>query len=131
MFVDRLSNQEKQYLLTLLINIAEADGNICPDERDFVAGYAAENDIPFDLDSPRGSLLETCAKITAYSAKIVTLQELVKIAICDGHYSGAERAGIAAIARLLELGEEKVLEIEQWVGEGHAWLNRGESLLAA
>jgi len=128
MFVELLDKNEKNALVQLIVSIAKADGNVSQEEIDFLKQYATENDVVVDLNKEI-NLTEACSSITSYEGKIVAIQEIVKIALSDGHYDESERRGAAAIAEMLHLTSDKFLEIENWVVEGQKWLVTGEELL--
>jgi uncharacterized tellurite resistance protein B-like protein len=129
MFVEILSLTEKEALMQLLACVAQADGKITEEEERFLAGYADEHCITVDLGK-RYEIRETCSKIASPQGKVVALQELIKLALADGHYDTAEQTGVQAIADQLAVSSQKVQEIEEWVIEGQRWIHRGEQMVA-
>lgn len=129
MFINQLSNTEKKALMSLLVDISKADGNLSDAEIDFLNAYASENDIELNI-SNTPSIAEACGEINSHKGKVVAIQEIVKLAIVDGHYDESERAGAIAISQLLHLPISKFEEIEAWVLDGEHWVNRGVQLLA-
>ena len=111
-----------------MIVIAKADGEVTPDEKVFLDTHANEYGVQLDLEAPV-SLESACAAISSYKGKIVTIQELVKLALVDGDYHQEERQGAITISRTLQLPDEKFQEVESWVLDGHSWVNRGLDLL--
>ena len=128
MFTELLSVEEKMALLKLITGIAKADGEITKEEADFLSVYASEIGVSVDLDSDF-SIEDTCALLCSYKAKIITMQEIIKMALVDGNYDEQERNGALIISQTLGIPLEKFLEIENWVIEGHNWVARGEKLL--
>lgn len=130
MFVDILSNEEKTGLFELLVAIAQADGDISKEENKFLRNYATENNINHDIHDTI-NLAESCSLIKTPKAKIIALQEVIKIALSDGHYDNEERKGALAISNILSLAPEKFYEIENWVIEGQSWVKKGEKIVAS
>ena len=128
MFVELLDKNEKNALVQLIVSIAKADGNVSQEEVDFLTAYANENDVVVDLNKEI-DLTAACSAINSYEGSVVAIQEIVKMALSDGHYDESERRGAAAIAEMLNLTSDKFLEIENWVVDGQKWLVRGEELL--
>ncbi|MFS1418969.1 TerB family tellurite resistance protein [Vibrio splendidus] len=129
MFINQLSNTEKKALMSLLVDISKADGNLSDAEIDFLNAYASENDIELNI-SNTASIAEACGEINSQKGKVVAIQEIVKLAIVDGQYDESERTGAIAISQLLQLPISKFEEIEAWVLDGEHWVNRGIQLLA-
>ena len=128
MFVDLLEQKEKDALMMLLVNIAKADGNIDESEMTFLLKYANEHGVKLDLEKNM-SINDVCQKISSHKAKVVTMQEIVKLALVDGNYDDAEKAGAKAIAEMLNIDSEKFKEIEKWVLDGQQWVQQGYEML--
>ena len=128
MFVNILSSEEKKVLFQLLLAIAKADGSLPKEEIDYLSAYAAEYSIDFDLNM-EPDLEQACSQLRSFKSKVVAIQEIVKIALVDGHYDDAEKKGALMIANLLQLSTEKFEEIESWVIEGQKWVLKGEEML--
>ena len=128
MFVDLLEHKEKDALMMLLVDIAKADGSIDESEMDFLAKYANEHGVELDLKKSV-SISDACRQISSQKAKVVTIQEIVKLAIVDGYYGDAEKAGAMAIAEMLGIENDKFEEIEKWVLDGQRWVQQGVQML--
>lgn len=128
MFVDLLEQKEKDALMMLLVDIAKADGTIDDSEMDFLSKYANEHGIDLNLENNM-SITDACHQISSHKAKVVAMQEIVKLAIVDGNYDDAEKAGAKAIAEMLNIESEKFKEIEKWVLDGQQWVQRGVEML--
>ncbi|WP_220769229.1 TerB family tellurite resistance protein [Shewanella sp. MBTL60-007] len=129
MFINQLSKNEKQALMSLLVDISKADGNLADSEINFLTAYAEENNIELNL-SETPSISEVCNKIESKKGKVVAIQEIIKLAIVDGNYDDSERSGAMTISELLKLPLSKFEEIESWVLDGEHWVNRGIQMLA-
>lgn len=128
MFVDQLIEEEKKALMALLIDISKADGNLAEQEIEFLSAYSAENGIALNLDQDI-SLPNACGLIESNKGKIVAIQEIVKLAIVDGHYDEAERKGALAIAEMLGIPLAKFQEVEKWVLDGQQWVSQGVQMI--
>lgn len=128
MFVELLEDSEKQALMSLLVNIAKADGNIDKSEIDFLSKYADDYNLTLDLEKEI-SISDACSRINSQKAKIVTIQEIVKLAIVDGNYDDAERKGVMVISEMLNIVVSKFEEIEKWVLDGQKWVAQGVQML--
>ena len=128
MFVDQLEVEEIKALMLLLVDIAKADSELDEAETDFLSAYAAENQVELDLEKEI-SLVDACKLFTTRKGKIVALQEIVKLAIVNGHYDQAERQGVAAIAEMLSIESKKVEEVEEWVVAGQQWVSQGYQII--
>ena len=128
MFVDILTYEEKEALFQLIASIAKADDNFTEEETDYLSIYAQDNGVIFDINSDINTE-QACSKLQSHNAKTVAIQEIIRIAVVDGHYDDSERLAIVAIADLLEMDLDKFEEIENWVIEGQNWVERGENML--
>lgn len=129
MFIDILDNSEKNALMSLLVSISKADGEVSAEEEQFLVSYASENGVELDMTCNK-SIEDLCSQIQSNQGKVVTVQELIKLAIIDGHYDPAERKGAAFISSQLGLSEDKFISIEEWVIDGQKWVERGYQLLS-
>ena len=129
MFINQLSNKEKKALMSLLIDISKADGNLTESEIEFLTAYAKENEMELDFNETP-SISEACNDIVSSKGKIIAIQEIIKLALVDGHYDDSERTGAIAISEFLRLPLSKFEEIESWVLDGEHWVNRGIQMLA-
>lgn len=128
MFIEQLDMDEKKALMRLLVYIAKADGKLVEEEKAFLSAYSTENDISIDLEEEI-SIEEVCAHLQSSKGKIVALQEIVKLAIVDGHYHEEERTGALAIAGLVNIEQARFEEIEKWVEDGKEWVERGLQMI--
>jgi len=128
MFVDLLEQKEKDALMMLLVDIAKADGRVDESEKDFLSKYAKEHGVELNLEK-NVSITDACCQISSQKAKVVTMQEIVKLAIVDGNYDDAEKAGAMAIAEMLGIDSDKFKEIEKWVLDGQQWVQYGVKML--
>ena len=128
MFVKQLAKDEKQALMSLLVDISKADGSLAESEVEFLSAYSIENGIELNLEEEI-SLSEACKSIESKKGKIVALQEIVKLAIVDGHYDEAERKGALTIAEMIGIPATKFEEVEKWVLDGQQWVSKGFQMI--
>lgn len=128
MFVDQLPDNEKQALMSLLVDISKADGELAKSEIRFLSEYASEHGVHLDLEKDI-SISDACNAIESNKGKVVALQEIVKLAIVDGHYDESEKKGVIAISGMLKISLTKFEEIEKWVLDGQKWVNQGFQML--
>ncbi len=130
MFSDQLSRDESEALVELLVFLAHADGRVDPSEVAFINGFAAAHGVVANVDAPPADLERATARLTTRAAKVVALQELVRIGLCDGSFDEAERRGVVRIAAACGLEPDIVPRVEAWVRDGLAWVTRGEGMLS-
>ncbi len=129
MFVHLLSQQEKMALVALLVSIVRKGAEITPPQEAFLSAYAADLDVPLNLNYSL-SINDACANIQSYMAKVITLQEIITIALTEGCYEEHEKEGVLVIADCLKIPFETFESIESWVAEGVVWAYQGEELLS-
>lgn len=122
-----LNSKEQTSFISLLTYIAAVDGEINEDEKIFLDDYGKKLGINVSYDDKR-SLQDILSDFDVYKSKIFVLQELIKLAMIDGYYADAERAGVENIAQVLDIPTTKVRLIEDWVCRGIEWLVEGEKL---
>lgn len=134
MFVHVLPPGEKQALVSLIASIARAAGSkkTSPEASQaaaFAQDYAQQHGVSITLD-PGLSIEAACADIQSHKGKVVAIQEVIRLALAEGHYDDAEKEGVLVIAGLLNISLKKCNQIERWVKEGYNWVRRGEELLS-
>ncbi|QEP41942.1 hypothetical protein D5085_01555 [Ectothiorhodospiraceae bacterium BW-2] len=114
--------------MQLLLHMAIVDGKLQSSELDYLAGFAEDNGIQFtpDIEPDAESVYKG---LTRYSAKIIVLQEIIKLSVVDNVYSDEERHSALQIAQRMGLTKEVFEEVESWIIEGRQWLLRGIELL--
>ncbi len=129
MFIERLTGPQRRALAHLMVTVAVVDGRLHVREREFIAGYLRRCGIEEDLiDSPQ-PVEVACAAFDSYAARVVALQELLRLACIDLEFDESEREQIAFLAALMEVPAEVLEMVEQWVLDGYDWLLRGEAML--
>jgi hypothetical protein len=130
-FAYKLSAQQREALLQLLVYMAGIDYEITIEEEAFLIEWAKEWQLPLDL-TPEEDISEKqlLALFDTYEAKVIALQEIIKLAYQDGHYGEEERDKVQAFATRLGLANYELLsEINRWVRVWFDWHYTGEQML--
>jgi len=128
MFTDKLSKTEKNSLVQLLTFVARSDGKLAEQEWQFLNRFCQDNGLVYDINE-EFDLDHTCARINSNPAKVITMQQVVKMALIDGEYDDHERQTAAEIALKLQMDIEQFKEIERWVLDGYEWHKKGEAMV--
>ncbi|MGE4501507.1 MAG: TerB family tellurite resistance protein [Thiomicrospira sp.] len=130
MFVDRLTAEQRQALFDLAVMTAEVDNDVSEEELQYLKDYSEAYGVRYDLNKSHLNLDELLVKMDSKLAKVVTLQELMKISYKDGHFGPEEQDKVFMIAQKMGVNNpDLILDIERWVRQGFDWLHEGEQLL--
>ena len=130
MFVDRLSPEQRQALFDLAAMTAAVDNDVSDEEMQYLKDFSQAYGIEFDLNKSHLKVTDLLAKMDSKLAKVVTLQELIKVSYKDGHFGPEEQDKVFLIAQKMGLNDpELILNIERWVRQGFDWIHEGEQLL--
>jgi tellurite resistance protein len=131
MFVDRLSQAQRQALLDLAVIMAGIDNDVSAEELQYLEELASNYNLTLDLENHRANSIDDLISIVdSKQAKVIVLQELIKLSYKDGHFGPEEQQKVFQIAQKLGLNDpELLLAIERWVRQGFDWLHEGEQLL--
>lgn len=130
MFVDRLTHEQRQALFDLAVMTAAVDNEVSEEELQYLKDYSEAYSVPFELDKSHLKVVDLLRVMDNKLAKVVTLQELIKISYKDGHFGPEEQDKVFLIAQKMGLNDpELILSIERWVRQGFDWMHEGEQLL--
>jgi len=130
MFIDRLTEQQRQALFDLAVMMAAADNEVSDDEMEYLRELSQKYGILLDLNKSHLKMSDLLAKMDSNESKIITLQELMRISYKDGHFSPDERDKVFVIAQKMGVNDPALLlAVEKWVRQGFDWLYEGEQLL--
>lgn len=132
MFTYHLSHDEKEALLKLVGFLATSDDEVAPEERKFVLDLAHDLNVSAEGVFKQGvgdDLDELCSPFDRDSAKKVALVELVDLALTDAEYFAEEKAAVRRVAEQMDISEDVVEKIEDWVRRGQQWHQEGRDLL--
>lgn len=130
MFVDRLTQQQRQAIFDLAVMTAAIDNDVSEGELQYLKDFSEAYNIKFDLNKSHLNLNQLLSVLDSKQAKVITLQELIKISYKDGHFGPEEQDKVFMIAHKMGLNDpELILAIERWVRQGFDWIYEGEQLL--
>lgn len=130
MFVDRLTQQQRQTIFDLAVMTAAIDNDVSEEELQYLKDFSEAYNIEFDLNKSHLNLNEILGVMDSKQAKVITLQELIKISYKDGHFGPEEQDKVFMIAQKMGLNDpELILAVERWVRQGFDWIYEGEQLL--
>ena len=128
------TEESKFNFLKGLIYLAKADGNVDDQERNFFLNAAANLNINEKYINKLNSLFDTeeYAIELEFSNRVqgrLLLQEGIQLCYLDGKYDIEEQAIIAHMGELLQIDDDTIEKIENWVLEGIQWRERGYAML--
>ncbi|MGM0541971.1 MAG: TerB family tellurite resistance protein [Pseudomonadota bacterium] len=130
MFADKLTQEQRQVVFDLAVNLAAADNDISEEEIQYLKDFSSAYGIHYDLDKADIDIDNLLSRLDTRQAKIITLQELIKISYKDGHFGEEEREKVFLIAQKLGLNDpELTLRLDKWVRQGFDWVYEGEQML--
>ncbi|WP_127470268.1 TerB family tellurite resistance protein [Thiomicrorhabdus aquaedulcis] len=130
MFADKLNQAQRQVVFDLAANIAAADHNISEEEIQYLKEFSELYGLKYDLDKADINFDDALVVLNTKQAKIITLQELIKISYKDGHFGKQEQDKVFLIAQKMGLNDpELFMRVERWVRQGFDWLYEGEQML--
>lgn len=108
MFLNLLSDEEKQIFLKLAVSVIQSDGKLEESEKSLVAEYSREMGIEnYTLEENVDAipLVEKIAKNSSNSVKRIFLLELLACANADGDFSKEEKSLIQSFVKVCSLSE--------------------------
>ncbi len=110
MFLNRLSEKEKNAFLSLSIHVSNANGKFHDAEKDMIQEYCREMGIPFfDAGSPQAmdEIIAVFKEADAHIKKIVLL-EILGLAYADGNYDQSEKTFVLDCAEKIGLTDSDI-----------------------
>ncbi len=130
MFADKLTQEQRQVVFDLAVHLAAVDNDISEEEVQYLEDFSSAYGIHYDLDKADIDIDALLGVLDTRQAKIITLQELIKISYKDGHFGKEEQDKVFLIAQKLGLNSpELMLSLEKWVRQGFDWIYEGEQML--
>ncbi|MBF6058829.1 MULTISPECIES: TerB family tellurite resistance protein [Thiomicrorhabdus] len=130
MFADQLTQEQRQVVFDLAANLAAADNDVSDEEIQYLKDFSTAYGIEYDLDKSDINISAALAKLDSKKARVITLQELIKISYKDGHFGEEEQDKIFLLAQKMGLNNTDLLmRIEAWVRQGFDWVYEGEQML--
>lgn len=116
MFIHMLTPDERRAFFGLAKQLIAADGKIADEELhalrhiELEAGMSADEVAPTDGADPR-----VIAALKGKKARAATLLELLGLAYADREYHPKENAMIKSVAAALDVTDNELLQMENWV----------------
>ncbi|MDG6774057.1 TerB family tellurite resistance protein [Thiomicrorhabdus sp. ZW0627] len=130
MFADRLTQEQRQVVFDLTAHIAAADNDVSDEEVQYLKDFSEAYGIEYDLDKADIDIPALIQLLDTKQARIITLQEIIKISYKDGHFGEEEQDKVFLIAQKMGLNDpELLMRIEKWVRQGFDWIYEGEQML--
>jgi tellurite resistance protein len=131
MFADKLTQEQRQVVFDLAANIAAADNDISDEEIQYLKDFSSAYGITYDLEKADINFDDAVTLLDTKQAKVITLQELIKISYKDGHFGKEEQDKVFMVAQKIGLNDpELLMRVEKWVRQGFDWIYEGEQMLA-
>lgn len=124
MFLNQLSNEEKNAFISLSVKISEANGVFDELEKEMIQEYCKEMDIPlFNIEKTESAdaLVEIFKNATDHVKRIVILEAL-GLAYSDGKLDSEEDALMRSFAEKIGIGENAYKEIVELLNKYNAVL---------
>lgn len=130
MFADKLTQAQRQVVFDLAANLAAADNDISEEEVQYLKDFSSAYGIEYELDKAGINIDAALAQLSTKQARIIALQELIKISYKDGHFGKEEQDKVFLIAQKMGLNDpEFIMRVERWVRQGFDWIYEGEQML--
>lgn len=130
MFADRLTQQQREVVFDLAAHIAAADNDISEEEVQYLKDFSGAYGIEYNLDKADIKMDDLIQLLDTKAARVITLQEIIKISYKDGHFGKEEQDKVFQIAQKMGLNDpELLMRIEKWVRQGFDWIYEGEQML--
>jgi len=130
MFADKLTQAQRQLVFDLAVNLAAADNDVSEEEIQYLKQFSSAYGIEYTLEKTPINLDDAIGVLDTKEARIITLQELIKVSYKDGHFGEEEQDKVFLIAQKLGLNDpELIIRIETWVRQGFDWIYEGEQML--
>ena len=114
-----VSKAEKKAVMYLLNAISRADEKVEQEELEFLDFFAQKHHLVLDEEEfKKQKLDELCSNIQSPRAKQFAIEEVIKLAICDGNYHKDERSAAMLLGQMLNISQTEFMEIERSVIEG-------------
>lgn len=115
---DSVSKEEKIAIMYLLNAISHADEKLDQHELDYISFYTEKHHLVLDEEVFKKLKLDKlCADIHSKKAKALAIEEVIKLAICDGNYHKSERLAAMMLGEMLNINQDKFLLIEKQIIE--------------
>jgi len=130
MFADQLTQEQRQVVFDLAANLAAADNDVSDEEIQYLKDFSSAFGIDYDLDKSDLDIEKAVAILDTKKARVITLQELIKVSYKDGHFGREEQEKVFLLAQKMGLNNtDFLMRVEAWVRQGFDWIYEGEQML--
>lgn len=130
MFANKLTQEQRQVVFDLAVNLAAADNDVSDEEIQYLKGFSDAYGIEYNLDKETVSIDDMLMVLDSKASRVITLQELIKLSYKDGHFGKEEQDKVFLIAQKMGLNDPSlIMRIEKWVRQGFDWVYEGEQML--
>ncbi|WP_037586061.1 TerB family tellurite resistance protein [Stenoxybacter acetivorans] len=126
MFVQNLNPAQQAALLHLAKEIINADNQLADEETAMLAA-ALKEQTATDVTAQAITAAELPALFSSERAKCSLLLELLGFAHADSNYHPSERNLISQYAQALNIGSEKLAQMDNWVVQQLALMQQSEN----
>lgn len=129
-FLNRLTQEQRQALFDLAVILANADRELAVGELEYLKVFSETYDIEFDVNKEHLNLDDVLTPFVSRESKVILIQELIMLSYNDGHFGAEEQQQVLTISQKLGINDsDLILAIEKWVRQGFDWQYEGEQFL--
>lgn len=128
MFLNDLTENEKQAFVGLAKQLVMADGMLNKEEEVLLAQMLNEMQLPENTSAESTEISELAHAFTSQKSKTICIIELVALGYANMEYHTLEKDFINNLAEHFNISLEKTIEIENWVVKQLAHLYEAEEL---
>jgi hypothetical protein len=115
MFLHLLNDSQQRAFLALAKQFVEADQTLSDEEHNLLELLWAETGQAFDAELPEGDLDTLAAAFDGKQVRAAVLLELITVGHCDLEFHPEESAFIERLARIFDVDDATLKEMDAWV----------------
>lgn len=127
------SMESKENFLKGLIRLAMLDGTVSDEEKNYfllsAKGFGLSDESILELNKYFTGTEKINISFETKPEKLFFIREGIQICAVDGRYDEKEREEIRILSNELNISNEEVTKLENWVTEGLEWQERGNKLI--
>ena len=132
MYLNQLSNEQKELFLDLCIHAAESNAEITDKEKNYIKQYCEEMQIAevrFKAEMPLEQAIDKMIAVSNQRELRIVLIELTALVMCDGHYDDFEKNFIKKIAIAANITDDDKLKMQESISDLFNVYNKIETIL--
>lgn len=122
------TENDKRAYINALVAISLSDGVIHDEEKEYLDMQAAILGIDKSVYEPYKSDLSILNDSLSKTVRLAIVRDCIVLANADRDYVEEERKKVFEVARLLNISESQVEEIETWVNDLFEVIDRGKRI---